>query len=188
MATYQDPVKGARGRGRLANTWEGNRRARLANTWEGNINECTEMGFGDSLKAAEDTERWKCIIATSYVVPPRPSGLRDSDEMIYKTKVVEAKWQSKICIWDAERRKQKTRCNTGLPSFLAYLSRRPCSIGRPLSSVCMWVCVSTFSNIFSAETTGLIEATFHEEPPSDGGTKVCLNGPGHMTKMAAMPI
>ena len=24
--------------------------------------------------------------------------------------------------------------------------------------------------------------------PWDGGTKVCLNGPGHMTKMATMPI
>ena len=26
------------------------------------------------------------------------------------------------------------------------------------------------------------------EPPWDGGTKVCSNDPGHMTKMAAMPI
>ena len=26
------------------------------------------------------------------------------------------------------------------------------------------------------------------EPPRDGGTKVCSNGPGHMTKMATMPI
>ena len=26
------------------------------------------------------------------------------------------------------------------------------------------------------------------ESPWDGGTKVCSNGPGHMTKMAAMPI
>ena len=26
------------------------------------------------------------------------------------------------------------------------------------------------------------------EPLWDGGTKVCSNGPGHMTKMAAMPI
>ena len=26
------------------------------------------------------------------------------------------------------------------------------------------------------------------EPPLDGGTKVCSNSPGHMTKMAAMPI
>ena len=26
------------------------------------------------------------------------------------------------------------------------------------------------------------------EPPLEGGTKVCINGPGHMTKMAAMSI
>ena len=26
------------------------------------------------------------------------------------------------------------------------------------------------------------------ESPWDGGTKGCSNGPGHMTKMAAMPI
>ena len=26
------------------------------------------------------------------------------------------------------------------------------------------------------------------EPPWDGGAKVCSNGPGNMTKMAAMPI
>ena len=26
------------------------------------------------------------------------------------------------------------------------------------------------------------------EPPWEGGTKVYINGPGHMTKMAAMPI
>ena len=47
--------------------------------------------------------------------------------------------------------------------------------------------MSTFSNI-SSETTLPIEATFHVEPPWDGGTKVCSNGPGHMTMMAAMPI
>ena len=54
----------------------------------------------------------------------------------------------------------------------------------------MYVCVrmSTFSNIVGSETTGPIEAKFHMEPPCDGGTKVCSNGPGHMTKMAAMPI
>ena len=55
--------------------------------------------------------------------------------------------------------------------------------------VCMYVvCMSTFSNIFSSETTGPIEAKFHTEPHWDGGTKVCSNGPSHMTKMAAMPI
>ena len=45
--------------------------------------------------------------------------------------------------------------------------------------------MSTFSNIFSSETT---EAKFHMEPPWDGGTKVCSNDPGHMPKMAAKPI
>ena len=48
--------------------------------------------------------------------------------------------------------------------------------------------LSTFSNIFSSETTGPIEAKFYVEPPRNVGTKVCSNGPGHMTKMAAMPI
>ena len=33
-----------------------------------------------------------------------------------------------------------------------------------------------------------IKAKFHMESPWDGGTKVCSNGPGHMTKMAAVPI
>ena len=52
----------------------------------------------------------------------------------------------------------------------------------------MFVCVSTFSNIVSSETTGPIEAKLHVEPPWDRGTKVCSNGVGHMTNMAAMPI
>ena len=43
-------------------------------------------------------------------------------------------------------------------------------------------------NIFSSETTLPIKAKFYVEPPWEGGTKVCINGPGHMTKMAAMPI
>ena len=47
---------------------------------------------------------------------------------------------------------------------------------------------STFSNIFSSETAWPIKAKFCVEPPWEGGTKVCINGPGHMTKMAAMPI
>ena len=53
-----------------------------------------------------------------------------------------------------------------------------------MSSVCS---VSTFSNI-SSETTQPIKAKFHVEPPWDRGMKVCSNGPGNMTKIAAMPI
>ena len=53
----------------------------------------------------------------------------------------------------------------------------------------MYVCVlSTFSNIFSSETTGPIVAKFHVDPPWDGGKKICSNGPGHMIKVAAMPV
>ena len=57
-------------------------------------------------------------------------------------------------------------------------SVRPSVVRRP----------STFSNIFSSETAWPIKAKFYVEPPWEGGTKVCINGPGHMTKMAAMPI
>ena len=58
-------VKGARRRGR-----QKKRR-------EDNIKEWTGMGFGDSLRAAEDREGWKGIIAASSVVPRRPPRLRD---------------------------------------------------------------------------------------------------------------
>ena len=65
----QGTVKGARRRGR-----QKKRR-------EDNIKEWAGMGFRDSLRAAEDTERWKGIVATSFVVPRRPPRLRDWDEM-----------------------------------------------------------------------------------------------------------
>ena len=47
---------------------------------------------------------------------------------------------------------------------------------------------STFSDFFSLETARLIEIKFHVDHPWDGGMKVCSNDPGHMTKMATMPI
>ena len=81
---------------------------------------------------------------------------------------------------------------TGPLFFLAHLSRRLTGeligypwIRRPSSSS---VCPFTFSNIFSSETAWPIKAKFYVEPPWEGGTKVCINGLGHMTKMAAMPI
>ena len=52
--------------------------------------------------------------------------------------------------------------------------------------VCVYVCVSTFSNTFSAETTGPIETKFHGKPLWNGGTKVCSNGPGHIAKKALL--
>ena len=46
---------------------------------------------------------------------------------------------------------------------------------------------SQCSNIFP-ETTWPIKAKLHVEHPWGGGTKVGINGLGHMTKMANMPI
>ena len=43
-------------------------------------------------------------------------------------------------------------------------------------------------NIFASETALPIKAKFYVESPWEGGTKVYINGPGHMTKMATMPI
>ena len=43
-------------------------------------------------------------------------------------------------------------------------------------------------NIFSSETAWPIKAKLYVEPPWEGGTKVYINGPSHVTKMAAMPI
>ena len=45
-----------------------------------------------------------------------------------------------------------------------------------------------FLNIFSSESAWPIKVKFHIEPSWDRGTKVCSNGPGHMTKMTAMPM
>ena len=61
--------------------------------------------------------------------------------------------------------------------LIVYASSRRPSVRRPQCS-----------NIFSSETAGPIEAKFYVEPPWVGGTKVYINGPGHMTKMAATPI
>ena len=59
---------------------------------------------------------------------------------------------------------------------------------RKASIVHLSVCHPHSLNIFSSEVTGQIEAKFYMESPWDGGTKICSNGPGHMTKMATMPI
>ena len=56
--------------------------------------------------------------------------------------------------------------------------------------VCMYVCV--YVNIFQTSSPlkplGRLKPNSIMEPPLDGGTKICSNGAGHVTKMAAMPI
>ena len=44
------------------------------------------------------------------------------------------------------------------------------------------------SNVFFFETTWPFRVKLHIEHPLEEGTKVCMNGQGHMTKMATIPI
>ena len=53
----------------------------------------------------------------------------------------------------------------------------------------LYACIlPLFSNIFFSETAWLIKVNYYTEPPLEGGTKLNINGLGHMTKMAATPI
>ena len=49
---------------------------------------------------------------------------------------------------------------------------------------CLW----TFSNDFSSETTGSISFKSHKQHLGNRGSKICSDGPDHMTKMAPMII
>ena len=73
--------------------------------------------------------------------------------------------------------------------FLAHLSLR--LIGELIVYLCSGIrrrrC-SPFSNIFSFETTSPIKAKFYVEHSWEGGNKVCINGPAHITKMAGTSI
>ena len=70
--------------------------------------------------------------------------------------------------------------------LLAHLSQR--FIGELIGYPWSRVHPATISNVFSSETAWPIKAKFYVEPPWEVGTKIYINGPGYMTKMAAMPI
>ena len=56
----------------------GRRQGRLRKRWEDNVREWTGLEFGKSLRAVENREKWRKLVAKSSVVPQRPSRLRDS--------------------------------------------------------------------------------------------------------------
>ena len=64
----------------------------------------------------------------------------------------------------------------------------PCSVVRPSVVRPSVVRRPPFSKIFSSETAWPIKAKFYMKHLWEGGTNVYINNPGHMTKMAAMPI
>ena len=64
----------------------------------------------------------------------------------------------------------------------------PCSVVRPSVRRPSVVRRPPFSKIFSSETAWPIKAKFYMKHLWEGGTNVYINNPGHMTKMATMPI
>ena len=55
----------------------GRRQGGQRKRWEDNIREWTGLEFGKSQRAAENSEKWRKLVAKSCVVPQRPSRLRD---------------------------------------------------------------------------------------------------------------
>ena len=63
----------------------------------------------------------------------------------------------------------------------------PRELSAPASG--LYTCIlPLFSNIFFSETAWPINKEFHVVLSWAVGKKIYINGPGHMTKMAAMPI
>ena len=58
----------------------------------------------------------------------------------------------------------------------------------PLSQGYIHVYDHPFHRFFSLKLLGESKANFFVELPWEGGKKVYINGPGHLTKMAAMLI
>ena len=82
----------------LQGTVNGARRRGRQKKWGYIIKEWTEIGFGDSLRAAEYREGGKGIVATSSVVPRPPPWLRDWDETEIN-KVCNVSWQCALEHW-----------------------------------------------------------------------------------------
>ena len=55
----------------------GIRQGRQRMRWEDNIREWTSLEFAKSQRAVENREKRRKLVAKSYVVPQRPSRLRD---------------------------------------------------------------------------------------------------------------
>ena len=113
--------------------------------------------------------RYKTVIFSS----PEPSGSQ-GELIVYPCSVVRP----------SVRRPSSTIFSSPEPSgSQGELIVYPCSVVRP--SV---VRRPPFSKIFSSETAWPIKAKFYMKHLWEGGTNVYINNPGHMTKMAAMPI
>ena len=55
----------------------GRKQGRQKKRWEDNIREWTGLEFAKSLRAVENTEKWRKLVVNLSVVPQLPSRLRD---------------------------------------------------------------------------------------------------------------
>ena len=55
----------------------GRRQGGQRKRWEDNIREWTGLEFGKSQRAVENREKWRKLVAKSFVVPQRPSRIKD---------------------------------------------------------------------------------------------------------------
>ena len=53
------------------------RQGRQKKRWEDNIREWTGLEFAKSQRTVENREKWRELVVKSFVVPRRPSRLRD---------------------------------------------------------------------------------------------------------------
>ena len=53
------------------------KKGRQRKRWEDNIREWTGLEIAKSQRAAENREKWRKLVVKSFVVPQRPSRLRD---------------------------------------------------------------------------------------------------------------
>ena len=56
----------------------GIRQGRLRKRWEDDIREWTGLEVAKSRRAVENREKWRKLVVKSFVLPKRPSRLRDS--------------------------------------------------------------------------------------------------------------
>ena len=74
-------------------------------------------------------------------------------------------------------------------SFIIFSSPEPSgSQGELILYPCSDVCCCPSTIYKDLQNPWPMKAKFHVEPAWEGGMKVYIIGPGHMTKMAAMPI
>ena len=65
------------GQNHLARHSERGKKTRQRKRGEDNIREWIGLEFGKSQRAVENREKWRKLVAESYVVPQRPSRLGD---------------------------------------------------------------------------------------------------------------